>query len=133
MILLQLCSSSSVYFPCPEMRFFLQSLLDLLQRAEDYIRDRVDLTFFSQTLPQLVEHIYSSAFTHSRHKRDLDLRQSLTQITGLGFFFHQTRGKLTKSLLYIFFSNRCLILCRAARWCCGDYRAGSLSSPSYII
>lgn len=133
MILLQLCSSSSVYFPCPEMRFFLQSLLDLLQRAEDYIRDRVDLTFFSQTLPQLVEHIYSSAFTHSRHKRDLDLRQSLTQITGLGFFFTKPEENSPNPCCTFFFSNRCLILCRAARWCCGDYRAGSLSSPSYII
>ena len=43
-----------------ELRSFLQTLLDLLQRAEDYIRDKVDLTFFTQTLPQLVEHIYSS-------------------------------------------------------------------------
>ncbi|KAF6728477.1 Serine protease 56 [Oryzias melastigma] len=61
-----------------QLRSFLQSLLDLLQRAEDYIRDRVDLTFFTQTLPQLVEHIYNTAFTHSREKRDLSLIPGLT-------------------------------------------------------
>ncbi|CAB1443040.1 unnamed protein product [Pleuronectes platessa] len=63
-----------------QMRSFLQTLLDLLQRAEDYIRDKVDLTFFTQTLPQLVEHIYSTAFIHTRERRDLGLSQSLTQI-----------------------------------------------------
>lgn len=67
---------------CPELRSFLQTLLDLLQKAEDYIRDKVDLTFFTQTLPQLVEHIYSVSFTHTREKRDLGLRHSLTQIDG---------------------------------------------------
>ncbi|XP_077370410.1 uncharacterized protein prss56 [Festucalex cinctus] len=54
-----------------QLRSFLQTLLDLLQSAEDYIRDKVDLTFFTQTLPQLVEHIYSTAFLHSRDKRDV--------------------------------------------------------------
>ncbi|XP_033505577.2 uncharacterized protein prss56 [Epinephelus lanceolatus] len=54
-----------------QLRSFLQTLLDLLQRAEDYIRDKVDLTFFTQTLPQLVEHIYSTAFIHTRDRRDL--------------------------------------------------------------
>ncbi|XP_069014120.1 uncharacterized protein prss56 [Embiotoca jacksoni] len=61
-----------------QLRSFLQTLLDLLQRAEDYIRDKVDLTFFTQTLPQLVEHIYSTAFTHTRERRDLS--HGLTQI-----------------------------------------------------
>lgn len=65
-----------------ELRSFLQTLLDLLQRAEDYIRDKVDLTFFTQTLPQLVEHIYSTAFTHTRERRDLSLSHGLTQIEG---------------------------------------------------
>ncbi|XP_036939575.1 uncharacterized protein prss56 isoform X1 [Acanthopagrus latus] len=63
-----------------QLRSFLQTLLDLLQRAEDYIRDKVDLTFFTQTLPQLVEHIYSTAFTHTRERRDLGLSHGLTQI-----------------------------------------------------
>ncbi|XP_041658512.1 uncharacterized protein prss56 [Cheilinus undulatus] len=61
-----------------QLRSFLQTLLDLLQRAEDYIRDKVDLTFFTQTLPQLVEHIYSTAFAHTRERRDLN--HGLTQI-----------------------------------------------------
>lgn len=65
-----------------ELRSFLQTLLDLLQRAEDYIRDKVDLTFFTQTLPQLVEHIYSTAFIHTRERRDLRLSQGFTQIEG---------------------------------------------------
>ncbi|XP_035993665.1 uncharacterized protein prss56 [Fundulus heteroclitus] len=63
-----------------QLRSFLETLLDLLQRAEDYIRDKMDLTFFTQTLPQLVEHIYSAAFTHNRERRDLGLSYSLTQI-----------------------------------------------------
>ncbi|KAL3988420.1 interferon regulatory factor 3 [Sarotherodon galilaeus] len=63
-----------------QLHSFLQTLLDLLQRAEDYIRDKVDLTFFTQTLPQLVEHIYSTAFTHTRERRDLGLSHSLKQI-----------------------------------------------------
>uniref|UniRef100_A0A3Q1JX36 Serine protease 56 n=1 Tax=Anabas testudineus TaxID=64144 RepID=A0A3Q1JX36_ANATE len=54
-----------------QLHSFLQTLLDLLQRAEDYIRDKVDLTFFTQTLPQLVEHVYSTAFSHARERRDV--------------------------------------------------------------
>ncbi|XP_051554166.1 uncharacterized protein LOC127441053 [Myxocyprinus asiaticus] len=50
-----------------QLRSFLQTLLDLLQRADDYIRDKVDLTFFTQTLPQLVENVYSS--THVKRQR----------------------------------------------------------------
>lgn len=69
-------------FPHAELRSFLQTLLDLLQRAEDYIRDKVDLTFFTQTLPQLVEHIYSTAFIHTRERRDLRLTRGFTQIEG---------------------------------------------------
>uniref|UniRef100_A0A3Q2TPP1 Peptidase S1 domain-containing protein n=1 Tax=Fundulus heteroclitus TaxID=8078 RepID=A0A3Q2TPP1_FUNHE len=65
-----------------QLRSFLETLLDLLQRAEDYIRDKMDLTFFTQTLPQLVEHIYSAAFTHNRERRDLGLSYSLAQIKG---------------------------------------------------
>ncbi|XP_030016002.1 serine protease 56 [Sphaeramia orbicularis] len=64
-----------------QLRSFLQTLLDLLQRAEDYIRDKVDLTFFTQTLPQLVEHIYNTAFIHTRERRDLSSSYDLTKIT----------------------------------------------------
>ncbi|KAI4809323.1 hypothetical protein KUCAC02_018216 [Chaenocephalus aceratus] len=67
-----------------QLRSFIQTLLDLLQRAEDYIRDKVDLTFFTQTLPQLVEHIYSTAFIHTRERRDLALSPRLTQMKELG-------------------------------------------------
>ncbi|XP_061695559.1 serine protease 56 [Syngnathoides biaculeatus] len=63
-----------------QLRSFLQTLLDLLQSAEDYIRDNVDLTFFTQTLPQLVEHIYSTAFLPSRAKRDVGGNHGLPQI-----------------------------------------------------
>lgn len=70
------------FFLHAELRSFLQTLLDLLQRAEDYIRDKVDLTFFTQTLPQLVEHIYSTAFIHTRERRDLRLSRGFTQIEG---------------------------------------------------
>uniref|UniRef100_A0A8C5N5L0 Peptidase S1 domain-containing protein n=1 Tax=Gouania willdenowi TaxID=441366 RepID=A0A8C5N5L0_GOUWI len=73
-----------------QLRSFLQTLLDLLQRAEDYIRDKVDLTFFTQTLPQLVEHIYSTAFTHSRERRDLGLSHGLTLVKGTGIERSQT-------------------------------------------
>ncbi|XP_041696997.2 serine protease 56-like [Coregonus clupeaformis] len=52
-----------------QLHSFLQTLLDLLQRAEDYIRDKVDLTFFTQSLPQLVEHVYSSALTTKERER----------------------------------------------------------------
>ncbi|MBN3325560.1 PRS56 protease, partial [Atractosteus spatula] len=52
-----------------QLRSFLQTLLDLLQRADDYIREKVDLSFFTKTLPQLVEHIYSTAFT-TRERRE---------------------------------------------------------------
>lgn len=73
--LLKICLSldlNHVSFICPlssELHSFLQTLLDLLQRAEDYIRDKVDLIFFTQTLPQLVEHIYSSALTAKERER----------------------------------------------------------------
>ncbi|XP_024863009.2 serine protease 56 isoform X2 [Kryptolebias marmoratus] len=79
-----------------QLRAFLQTLLDLLQRAEDYIRDKVDLTFFTQTLPQLVENIYSSAFTHSRERRDLKLNHGLTQINkGVSLLAEQLDGAVT--------------------------------------
>ncbi|KAI7809418.1 serine protease 56 [Triplophysa rosa] len=52
-----------------QLHSFLQTLLDLLQRADDYIRDNVDLIFFTQTLPQLVENVYNSAHM-TRQRRD---------------------------------------------------------------
>ncbi|KAJ8389569.1 hypothetical protein AAFF_G00118060 [Aldrovandia affinis] len=64
-----------------QLRSFLQTLLDLLQRAEDYIRDKVDLTFFTQTLPQLVEHIYSTAFS-SRERREAPAQTEVGPLVG---------------------------------------------------
>ncbi|RXM99788.1 Acetylcholine receptor subunit gamma [Acipenser ruthenus] len=52
-----------------QLRSFLQTLLELLRQAEDFIRDKVDLTFFTQTLPQFMEQIYSSTFAR-RERRD---------------------------------------------------------------
>ncbi|KAF4117692.1 hypothetical protein G5714_002245 [Onychostoma macrolepis] len=58
-----------------QLHSFLQTLLDLLQRADDYIRDKVDLTFFTQTLPQLVENVYSSAHIPRRRRNALETEQ----------------------------------------------------------
>ncbi|KAL4635958.1 hypothetical protein GN956_G13138 [Arapaima gigas] len=65
------------HFKKCQMRSFLQTLLDLLQRAEDYVRDKVDLTFFTQTFPQLVEHIYSTAFSARERRAALDLAEQV--------------------------------------------------------
>ncbi|TSY27762.1 Serine protease 56 [Bagarius yarrelli] len=40
-----------------KLHLFLKTLLDLLQRADDFVKDKTDLTFFTQTHPQLVEHV----------------------------------------------------------------------------
>ncbi|XP_065118186.2 uncharacterized protein [Paramisgurnus dabryanus] len=58
-----------------QLHSFLQTLLDLLQRADDYIRDNVDLTFFTQTLPQLVENVYSSAHMTRKRRDALETEQ----------------------------------------------------------
>ncbi|XP_053343119.1 serine protease 56 [Clarias gariepinus] len=72
-----------------QLHLFLQSLLDLLQRADDYVRDKIDLSFFTKSLPQLVEHVYSSSvntrtrrqtfntvFAQRRHRRQLSNEQT---------------------------------------------------------
>ncbi|XP_017207703.4 serine protease 56 [Danio rerio] len=58
-----------------QLHSFLQTLLDMLQRADDYIRDKVDLTFFTQTLPQLVENVYNSAHMPRRRRNTLETEQ----------------------------------------------------------
>nr|XP_055059391.1 serine protease 56 [Misgurnus anguillicaudatus] len=58
-----------------QLHSFLQTLLDLLQRADDYIRDNVDLTFFTQTLPQLVENVYTSAHMTRKRRDALETEQ----------------------------------------------------------
>ncbi|KAK3513822.1 hypothetical protein QTP70_028862, partial [Hemibagrus guttatus] len=58
-----------------KLHFFLQTLLDLLERADDYIRDKVDLNFFTQSLPQLVEHVYSSSVNVRTRRQTLKTEQ----------------------------------------------------------
>ncbi|TRY69733.1 hypothetical protein DNTS_035415 [Danionella cerebrum] len=58
-----------------QLHSFLQTLLDLLQRADDYIRDKVDLTFFTLTLPQLVENVYTSAQMPRRRRHAPETEQ----------------------------------------------------------
>ncbi|XP_041125880.1 serine protease 56 [Polyodon spathula] len=65
-----------------QLRSFLQILLDLLRQAEDFIRDKVDLTFFTQTLPQFMEQIYTSTFTR-RERRDAPSQTEQVQETAL--------------------------------------------------
>jgi len=64
-------------FLSTELHSFLQTLLDLLQRADDYIRDKVDLTFLTQTLPQLVENVYSSAHVPRRRRNALETGRAI--------------------------------------------------------
>ncbi|XP_058890208.1 uncharacterized protein prss56 isoform X2 [Acipenser ruthenus] len=65
-----------------QLRSFLQTLLELLRQAEDFIRDKVDLTFFTQTLPQFMEQIYSSTFAR-RERRDAPSQTEQVQETAL--------------------------------------------------
>ncbi|MGH0154300.1 UNVERIFIED_CONTAM: hypothetical protein FKN15_027042 [Acipenser sinensis] len=65
-----------------KLRSFLQTLLELLRQAEDFIRDKVDLTFFTQTLPQFMEQIYSSTFAR-RERRDAPSQTEQVQETVL--------------------------------------------------
>jgi len=67
-------------FLSTELHSFLQTLLDLLQRADDYIRDKVDLTFLTQTLPQLVENVYSSAHVPRRRRNALETGRAIKTV-----------------------------------------------------
>ncbi|KAG8581672.1 hypothetical protein GDO81_007749 [Engystomops pustulosus] len=53
-----------------ELRSYLQMLLNLLRKAEEFVRNSVDLSFFTQTIPQFMEDMYSDLFPH-RTRRDL--------------------------------------------------------------
>ncbi|KAM4692739.1 serine protease 56 [Discoglossus pictus] len=53
-----------------ELRSYLQTLLDLLRRAEDFLRYNMDFSFFTQTIPQFMEQMYSNVFP-SRIRRDI--------------------------------------------------------------
>ncbi|XP_075720224.1 serine protease 56 isoform X2 [Rhinoderma darwinii] len=53
-----------------ELRSYLQILLNLLRRAEEFLRNNMDLSFFTQTIPQFMEDVYGDIFPH-RTQRDL--------------------------------------------------------------
>ncbi|XP_063775713.1 serine protease 56 [Pseudophryne corroboree] len=53
-----------------ELRSHLQSLLSLLRRAEDFLRDTSDLSFFTHKIPQYMEHMHSDMLP-SRIRRDI--------------------------------------------------------------
>ncbi|KAM4771080.1 serine protease 56 [Rhinophrynus dorsalis] len=52
-----------------ELRSYLQTLLTLLRRAEEFLRHNVDFSFFTQTIPQVMEQMYSNVFP-SRVRRN---------------------------------------------------------------
>ncbi|KAG9493896.1 hypothetical protein GDO78_001652 [Eleutherodactylus coqui] len=53
-----------------ELRSYLQILLNLLRKAEEFLRNNMDLSFFTRTIPQFMEDMYSDIFSH-RTQRDL--------------------------------------------------------------
>ncbi|XP_073531346.1 serine protease 56 [Phyllobates terribilis] len=53
-----------------ELRSYLQILLNLLRKAEDFLRNNMDVSFFTQTIPQFMEDMYSDIFS-LRPRRDL--------------------------------------------------------------
>ncbi|KAE8603581.1 hypothetical protein XENTR_v10014377 [Xenopus tropicalis] len=58
-----------------ELRSYLQTLLSLLRRAEDFLRQSMDFSFFTQTIPQFMEQVYSNIFT-SRVRRDIQIPET---------------------------------------------------------
>ncbi|XP_010017428.1 PREDICTED: serine protease 56, partial [Nestor notabilis] len=52
-----------------ELRSYAQTLVDLLRRAGDFIRNQLDFSFFTHALPQLLGKIYGHLFPH-RVRRD---------------------------------------------------------------
>ncbi|XP_053315771.1 serine protease 56 [Spea bombifrons] len=53
-----------------ELRSYLKSLLDLLRRAEDFLRHNINFSFFTHTIPQFMEDMYSNIFP-TRIRRDV--------------------------------------------------------------
>ncbi|CAH2248074.1 serine protease 56 [Pelobates cultripes] len=53
-----------------ELRSYLKSLLDLLRRAEDFLRNNMNFSFFTQTIPQFMEEMYNN-IVPSRIRRDV--------------------------------------------------------------
>ncbi|XP_054062532.1 serine protease 56 [Rissa tridactyla] len=52
-----------------ELHSYAQTLVDLLRRAGDFIRNQFDFSFLTRTLPQLLGKIYGHLFSH-RIRRD---------------------------------------------------------------
>ncbi|XP_069068982.1 serine protease 56 [Pleurodeles waltl] len=53
-----------------ELRSYVQGLLDILRLAEEFLRNNVDFSFFTQMLPQFMEQMYHQVFP-ARVRRDL--------------------------------------------------------------
>ncbi|XP_044145911.1 serine protease 56 isoform X2 [Bufo gargarizans] len=62
-----------------ELRSYLQVLLNLLRKAEEFLRNNMDLSFFTQTIPQFMEDMYSDIFPH-RAQRDLTEQNPLMNV-----------------------------------------------------
>ncbi|OCT78495.1 hypothetical protein XELAEV_18029592mg [Xenopus laevis] len=58
-----------------DLRSYLQTLLSLMRRAEDFLQHNVDFSFFTQTIPQFMEQVYSNIFT-SRVRRDIQIPET---------------------------------------------------------
>ncbi|XP_041419171.1 serine protease 56-like [Xenopus laevis] len=76
-----------------ELHSYLQTLLSLLRRAEHFLRDNMDFSFFTQTIPQFMEQVYSNIFT-SRVRRDIQIQE--TEIVDKEIR-HDTSGKSNES------------------------------------
>ncbi|XP_069829678.1 serine protease 56 [Dendropsophus ebraccatus] len=62
-----------------ELRSYLQILLNLLRRAEEFLRNNMDISFFTQTIPQFMEDMYSDIFP-PRSRRALTEQNPLTDV-----------------------------------------------------
>ncbi|XP_040284363.1 serine protease 56 isoform X5 [Bufo bufo] len=62
-----------------ELRSYLQVLLNLLRKAEEFLRNNMDLSFFTQTIPKFMEDMYSDIFPH-RTQRDLTEQNPLMNV-----------------------------------------------------
>lgn len=59
----------SLAAPSPELHSYAQTLVGLLRRAGDFIRNQVDFSFLTRALPQLLGKIYGHLFP-ARVRRD---------------------------------------------------------------
>ncbi|XP_063298910.1 serine protease 56 [Pelobates fuscus] len=66
-----------------ELRSYLKSLLDLLRRAEDFLRNNMNFSFFTQTIPQFMEEMYNNVVP-SRIRRDVQEQILVTETMDKG-------------------------------------------------